>query len=122
MEKIGLKMREIAQNCGLEILRDNKKLNALLADLFPKEKKLRNAIRDALDAGVGRMFFELAKSTGNDAPEKLATIHKKLVDEAWLSDAADSVCRIFLMAIGKDADIVGERNVSEPGTAEKQGT
>jgi len=105
MDEIGIKMKELVQKYGLEIIRDNKKLNALLADLFPKEKKLRNAIRDALDAGVGRMFFELAKSTGNDAPEKLAAIHKKLVDEAWLSDvAADSVCRIFLTAIGKDAE------------------
>jgi len=50
------------------------------------------------------MFFKLAKSMGNDASEKLSAIQKKLVDEAWLSDAAaaDSVCRIFMTAVGTE--------------------
>ncbi len=123
MDKMGLKMRELVQKYGLEILRDNKKLNALLADLFPKEKKLRNAIRDALDAGVGRMFYELAKSTGNDDSERLASIHKKLVDEAWLSDAAaDNVCRIFLTAIGKSVDVNGNADAFEQKDAQKRFT
>jgi len=38
MDEIGIKMKELVQRYGLEIIRDNKKLNALLADLFPKEK------------------------------------------------------------------------------------
>lgn len=105
MDEIGLKMRELVQKEGLEILRDERKLNGLLADFFPREAKMRAAIREALNAGAGNMFYELAKSTENNASEKLAAIHKKLVDEAWLSEAAaENVCRIFLAAVGKSAD------------------
>lgn len=64
------------------------------------------------------MFFELAKSAEKDSAERLAAIRKKLVDEAWLSEAAaDSVCRVFLAAIGKDAYIAGEINASASETA-----
>ncbi len=117
MVEIGLKMRELVQTYGLEILCDEKKLNGLLADLFPKEGKMRNAIREALKTGAGNMFYELAKSTGNDVSEKLAVVHKKLVDEAWLSDAAaDSVCRIFLTSVGKDIKLSEVQNgMPDPG-------
>jgi len=121
MDKTGIKMKELVQKYGLEILRDNKKLNALLADLFPREKKLRNAIRDALDAGAGRMFFELAKSTGNDATEKLAAIQKKLVDEAWLSDAAaENICKIFLAAIGREELLTAAESTWESKETKEQ--
>jgi len=121
MDEIGLKMKELIQKEGLEILCDEKKLNGLLADMFPKEGKMRSAIREALKIGAGNMFYELAKSTGNDASEKLAAIRKKLVDEAWLSDAAaENVCRIFLTAVGKSADIVGNTDAFGQKDAQKQ--
>jgi len=40
MDEIGLKVRELVQKYGMEILRDERKLNGLLADMFPKEKNL----------------------------------------------------------------------------------
>jgi len=117
LKEIGLKMRELVQSRGLEIIRDEKKLNGLLADMFPKEGKMRSAIREALKIGTGNMFYELAKSTGNDAFEKLAAIHKKLVDEAWLSDAAaENVCNVFLAAAGMDIKLSGtQTGMSDPG-------
>jgi len=123
LKEIGLKMRELVQSCGLEILRDEKKLNGLLADMFPKEGKMRSAIREALKIGAGNMFYQLAKSTGNDVSEKLAAIQKKLVDEAWLSDAAaENVCRIFLMAVGKNIKLSGAQpGMSAPGQLEEPG-
>lgn len=118
MDEIEIEMKQLVQNYGLEILLEERRMEGLFADFFPKEKKLRKAVRTALDVGAGRMFFELAKSAEKDSAERLAAIRKKLVDEAWLSEAAaDSVCRVFLAAIGKDAYIAGEINASASETA-----
>lgn len=103
MDELGIKLKELIEKEGLEILKNSGRINGILADFFPKEDKLRGAVRDALKIGAGDMFYNLAGYEGSDRQKKIEIIQKRLVDEAWLSDAAaEAVCRIFLMAIGMD--------------------
>lgn len=59
------------------------------------------------------MFYEIVQNTSSEHVTRLAAIRKKLVDEAWMSEAAvDYICRVFLTAIGKE-ELAGKTQESK---------
>lgn len=94
-------MKLLVKQHGIGILSDAAKINGILADMFPQNSRERAAVKTALGIGAGRMFFDIAQSHEPEEKrlEKLKLIRKRLIDEAWMSDAAaDYICRVFLSA------------------------
>ncbi len=97
------KLKELVQQHGIDIFHHPAQINGVLADFFPEQEKERASIKAALDMGAGNLFYGIARKGGADGKEKVLAARKKLIDEAWISEAAsDYVCKVFLAAVGKE--------------------
>lgn len=85
---------------GIDFFKNSMKINGLLADLFPNKGKERNAIKIALEKGIGSQIVQLYYE--EDERIKLIRINQMkqvLLEDAWLSEsAADFVMNTLITA------------------------
>ncbi len=121
-------LREHIEHRGIEILKNSKVINGILADYFPENEKERNAIKMALNYGIGKDFVDMYTIEDKSKISiRINQLKNGLMNNAWMAeDAAEYVTDIFVNATGlvcrgSGNDENEERNLAkEKSTPQKE--
>lgn len=107
-------LKEVIKNYDIEIIYDEKKVNAILMDYVPKLQKERKLIVSALKEGIAKELMKAKNLSPEEQKQSFTRCAKQLTSDLWLTeDASYYAVSSIAFAIGIDAEFEIERN-SEP--------
>lgn len=92
-------MRWIVEHEGQDVLKREKTINAMLADLVPQEESARKRMRAALSSGAGMMFYNMLCNGNGRLENKDIYIFRASLEEYLHPKYIEDIINTFLYAV-----------------------